>query len=64
MRLLSTILASFALVLVTHSAVAAGKGPSASNAAGKEGTRTREHVTFTITGGAWRGSAQACPRER
>ena len=52
MRLLSTILTSLALVLVTHSAVAAGKGPSAGNAAGRNGNGaigTETPVTFTIT---------------
>lgn len=52
MRLLSTILTSLALVLVTHSAVAAGKGPSAGNAAGRNANgaiKTETPVTFTIT---------------
>jgi len=52
MRLLSTILTSLALVLVTHSALAAGKGPSAGNAAGRNANgaiKTETPVTFTIT---------------
>jgi hypothetical protein len=52
MRLLSTIVASLALVLATHSAVAAGKGPSAGNAAGPKANgaiSTQETVTFTLT---------------
>ena len=52
MRLLSTILTSLALVLVTHSAVAVGKGPSAGNAAGRNANgaiKTETPVTFTIT---------------
>ena len=52
MRLLSTILTSLALVLVTHSAVAAGKGPSAGNAAGRNANgaiKTETPATFTIT---------------
>jgi hypothetical protein len=52
MRLLSTILTSLALVLVTHSAVAAGKGPSAGHAAGRNASgaiKTETPVTFTIT---------------
>ena len=52
MRLLSTILTSLALVLVTHSAVAAGKGPSGGNAAGRNANgaiKTDTPVTFTIT---------------
>ena len=50
MRLLSTILTSLALVLVTPSALAAGKG--AGNAAGrnaKGAIKTDTPVTFTIT---------------
>ena len=52
MRLLSTILTSLALVLVTHSALAVGKGPSAGNAAGRNANgpiKTETPVTFTIT---------------
>jgi hypothetical protein len=52
MRLLSTILTSLALVLVTHSAVAAGKGPSGGNAGGRNANgaiKTETPVTFTIT---------------
>ena len=54
MKLLSTIWTSLALVLVTHSALAAGKGPSAGKAAGENGNgaiTTQTPVTFTITAG-------------
>ena len=52
MRLLSTFLTSFALVLVTHGAAAAGKGPNRGAlgaATGKGAVTTQTAVTFTIT---------------